>query len=78
MSEEPFVGGKIPKSHPGEVLREDFLLPSEKTVEWLADGLRMPLSAERTSSTATTAGTVGHIARAAWLNTPKPGNSLPR
>jgi len=44
MSEEPFVGGKIPKSHPGEVLREDFLLPSEKTVEWLADGLRMPLS----------------------------------
>src|SRR5947209_8188128 len=35
---------RAPNPHPGEVLREDYLVPLDKTAEWLAEGLRMPLS----------------------------------
>jgi antitoxin HigA-1 len=42
-SEELFPGGRIPVSHPGETLREDFLLPLGKDARWLAEGVRLPL-----------------------------------
>jgi antitoxin HigA-1 len=35
---------RLGNPHPGETLREDFLAPLEKTPEWLAEGLRLPLS----------------------------------
>ena len=35
---------RLPNPHPGDTLREDFLLPLEKTPEWLAEGLRVPLA----------------------------------
>ena len=44
MNNELFPGGRIPISHPGEALREDFLIPLGKDAAWLAQGLRMPLS----------------------------------
>ena len=44
MLEELFPNGRVPKSHPGETLREDFLVPLGKDAAWLAEGLRMPLS----------------------------------
>ena len=44
MNDELFPGGRIPISHPGEALREDFLIPLGKDAAWLAEGLRMPLS----------------------------------
>lgn len=44
MSKELFPAGRIPASHPGDTLREDFLAPLGKDAEWLAKGLRMPLA----------------------------------
>ena len=35
---------RVPNPHPGEVLREDYLVPLDKTAEWLSERLRMPLS----------------------------------
>src|SRR5260221_14055428 len=35
---------RVPNPHPGEVLREDYLVPLGKTAEWLTEELRMPLS----------------------------------
>src|SRR4051794_39259080 len=35
---------RLGKPHPGDTLREDFLGPLAKTAEWLAEGLRLPLS----------------------------------
>jgi antitoxin HigA-1 len=35
---------RAPNPHPGEVLREDYLMPLHKTAEWLAEWLRMSLS----------------------------------
>lgn len=32
---------RLPNVHPGEVLREDFLAPLEKSVYWLAKGIGM-------------------------------------
>jgi addiction module HigA family antidote len=44
MTEEMFPNGRIPASHPGECIQEDFLVPHEKDATWLAEGLRLPLS----------------------------------
>jgi addiction module HigA family antidote len=35
---------RLGNPHPGDTLREDFLVPLGKTPEWLAEGLRLPLS----------------------------------
>src|SRR5436309_15207123 len=44
VSEQPSAGEPIPVSHPGETLREDFLVPMSKDAAWLAEGLRLPLA----------------------------------
>ena len=44
MLEELFPEGRIPPSPPGETLREDVLIASGKSVEWLAEGLRLPVA----------------------------------
>src|SRR4051794_10643610 len=36
---------RLPNVHPGEVLREDYLVPLAKTAYWLAKGLRMSQTA---------------------------------
>jgi antitoxin HigA-1 len=38
-------GEKIGSIHPGEVIREEFLLPLNKTAYWLAKGLRVSQTA---------------------------------
>jgi antitoxin HigA-1 len=43
MTEEMFPNGRIPVSHPGESIQEDFLVPLNKDAAWLAEGLRLPL-----------------------------------
>ncbi len=44
MTEQMFPDGRIPNSHPGETLQEDFLVPLRKDATWLAEGLRLSLS----------------------------------
>src|SRR5438270_7494950 len=43
MSEDVQRDIRLSYIHPGETLREDFLLPLGKSPAWLAEGLRMPL-----------------------------------
>jgi addiction module HigA family antidote len=44
LSDQPSPGERIPLSHLGETLREDFLLPIDKDAAWLAEGLHLPLA----------------------------------
>ena len=43
-SPQPSPGEHIPVSHPGETLREDFLIPISKDAAWLAEGLQLPIA----------------------------------
>jgi antitoxin HigA-1 len=61
VSQQPSPGEPIPVSHPGETLREGFLIPMSKDAAWLAEELRLPVAeveellAEKRPITAATA-----------------------
>lgn len=68
---------KLPPIHPGEVLREDYLVPMKLTPYALAKAIGVPrtrverLAAERTAMTADTALRLGRyfgVPAASWMN----------
>ncbi|MDQ2084150.1 HigA family addiction module antitoxin [Xanthobacteraceae bacterium Astr-EGSB] len=68
---------KLPPVHPGEVLREDYLVPMKLTAYALAKAIGVPrtrierLAAEQTAMTADTALRLGRyfgVPAASWMN----------